>query len=85
MLEFGVLTHKEGHNGIHCVDRYHFNLENLDWVLDRYKDYRVIGDLNEAYEFLTKPDRSDEPNLWLGCTSAPSGGDEEEYFLVRVK
>ena len=85
MLEFGVVTQSSGHNGFYLEQKYTFSLENLDWVLDKYRDYRVKGDRDELYDFLTNPDRKEEMNIWLGCSSAPSGGDEEEYFLVRAR
>ena len=83
MLEFGVITQSYGHNGYYLEEKYMFTLDNLDLVLDKYRDYRVKGDRNEAYDFLTNPKRRKEPSLWLGYTEAYPFGDDEEYFLVR--
>ena len=83
MKEFGVLILKEGHDGFTYVDRYQFTTENLNWALNTYSPYRIDGDFNDAYDYLTNPERIDEPGLYIGQTETRFGTDEE-YRLVRV-
>ena len=84
MKEFGVLILSEGFNGYTCVDRYQFTMENLEWVLETYSPYRVEGDLDAAYDFLTNTKRVNEPELYIGQTEDRYGRDAEEYRLTRI-
>ena len=95
MLAFGIVTvyhtppyrkiYKEGMIN-YRVDKehYQFNLETLDWALDKYADCRVEGDRDKVYDFLTNPDRSDEPRIYIGSVAKYPYGDNKEYFITRV-
>ena len=79
---FGVLILSEGHNGGCAIIRYKLTIDNVNKMLDHYAPYRLPGDLDEAYDFLTNPQRKDDHNLYLGQTESYLGSDEE-YFFVR--
>ena len=82
MLAFGIVTVHHGHDRYVHKEHYQLSLENLDWALDKYANYRIKGDRNEAYDFLTNPERKDEPRLYIGSTDS-NGYDEEEYFITK--
>ena len=84
MLAFGIVTVHHGHNRYVHKEHYQFNLENLDWALDKYANNRIEGDRDELYSFLTDPNRKDEIRLYIGSTEGYPFGDDEEYFITRV-
>ena len=83
MKEFGVRTLKEGYNGFHHIDRWQLTKENVNTVLDIHRDYRIEGDFEEMWNFLTNPDQKDAFDLYLGETRSYLGTDEE-YFAMRL-
>ena len=78
---FGVLIRKEGHDGYFAIIRYKLTIDNINKMLDYYAPYRLPGDIDEAYDFLTNPQRKDDNNLYLGQTESYLGSDEEYYFV----
>ena len=82
MVKFGVLVMSAGHDKIHYVSEHELTLDNIETTLNLHANYRIPGDLDHAYDFLTNPKRKGEHNLYIGQTESWLGTDEE-YFFVR--
>ena len=82
MVKFGVLVMSSGHDRIFYISEHELTIDNIDIALKMHANYRIPGDLDHAYDFLTNPERKGEHNLYIG-NSESYLGDEEEYFFVR--
>ena len=81
-MKFGVLVMSSGHDRIFYVSEHELTIDNIETTLNLHANYRIVGDLDHAYDFLTNPQRKGEHNLYIG-NSESYLGFEEEYFFVR--
>lgn len=81
--EFGVRIRREDRDGRDYIGRWELTNDNLHTVLNIYGDYRVEGDFDKLYDFLTNPDRQHDPDLYLGQKES-SVSPDEEYLAVRL-